>query len=129
MKTAVMEVVAQQFRPEFIYRIDEMVVFHPLGREHIRAITDMQLSHLRKRLRERDMVLVLTDAAKDKLGEAGFDPVYVARPLKRAIQHMLENPLAHAILASRCVPGDVIEVDIAGNELQFRKGTRPAPAT
>ena len=129
MKAAVMEVVAQQFRPEFINRIDEVVVFHPLGREHIRAITDIQLSHLRKRLRERDMDLVLTDAAKDKLGEAGFDPVYGARPLKRAIQHLLENPLAHAILASRFVPGDVIEVELAGNELQFRKGTRPAPAT
>ncbi len=123
MKAAVMEIVTKHFRPEFINRIDEAVVFHPLGREHIRAITDIQLAYLRRRLKERDMDIVLTDAAKDKLGEAGFDPVYGARPLKRAIQQLVENPLAQDILAGRFNPGDLIEVDLAGNKLQFGKGT------
>jgi len=124
MKSAVMEIVGRHFRPEFVNRIDEVVVFHPLGREHIRRITDNQIGYLRKRLRERDMDLALTDAAKDKLGEAGFDPVYGARPLKRAIQQLVENPLAQAILAGRFMPGDVIEVDVSGDRLTFEKGTR-----
>ena len=124
MKSAVMEIVGRHFRPEFVNRIDEVVVFHPLGREHIRRITDIQIGYLRKRLRERDMDLALTDAAKDKLGEAGFDPVYGARPLKRAIQQLVENPLAQAILAGRFMPGDVIEVDVSGDRLTFEKGTR-----
>ncbi|MEK7321646.1 MAG: ATP-dependent chaperone ClpB [Pseudomonadota bacterium] len=121
MKDAVMEIVTKHFRPEFVNRIDEAVVFHPLGREHIRSITDIQLSYLRKRLRDRDMDLLLSDAAKDKLGEAGFDPVYGARPLKRAIQQLVENPLAQALLAGRFMPGDVIEVNLAGEQLSFAK--------
>jgi len=124
MKDAVMEIVAKHFRPEFVNRIDEVVVFHPLGREHIRSISDIQLSYLRKRLRERDMDLLLSDAAKDKLGEAGFDPVYGARPLKRAIQQLVENPLAQAILAGQFVPGDMIRVDVAGDRLQFSREKR-----
>ncbi len=128
MKDAVMEIVSKHFRPEFVNRIDEVVVFHPLGREHIRAIADIQLSYLRQRLRERDMDITLSDAAKDKLGEAGFDPIYGARPLKRAIQQLVENPLAQAILAGRFIPGDVIQVDVAGHELQFRKGAGPESA-
>jgi ATP-dependent Clp protease ATP-binding subunit ClpB len=99
MKAAVMEIVGHQFRPEFINRVDEVVVFHPLGREQIRAIADIQLGFLRRRLAERDMQLVVSERALDRLGEAGFDPVYGARPLKRAIQQQLENPLARAILA------------------------------
>ena len=111
MKAAVMEVVGQHFRPEFINRVDEAVVFHPLGREQIRSITTIQIDYLRKRLAERELGLELTDAALDKLGEAGFDPVYGARPLKRAIQQQLENPLAQEILAGRFAPGDVVQVD------------------
>ena len=122
MKDAVMEIVSKHFRPEFVNRIDEVVVFHPLGREHIRAISEIQLSYLRRRLRERDMDIELSDAAKDKLGEAGFDPVYGARPLKRAIQQLVENPLAQAILSGRFVPGDLIRVDVADKQLQFSKG-------
>ena len=122
MKQAVMETVGQYFRPEFINRIDEVVVFHPLQREEIRAIARIQIGQLRARLVERDMDLQLTDAALDRLGEAGFDPVYGARPLKRAIQHELENPLAQAILAGRFGPGDLIEVDAGPDGLLFRKG-------
>ena len=128
MKTAVMEVVASHFRPEFINRIDDVVVFHPLGREQIRAITGIQIDHLRRRLAERDLGLELSEAALDRLGEAGFDPVYGARPLKRAIQQQLENPLAQEILAGRFHPGDIIQVDVEGDVLVFRKGESHASA-
>jgi ATP-dependent Clp protease ATP-binding subunit ClpB len=122
MKDAVMDVVAQHFRPEFINRIDDVVVFHALGREQIHAITLIQTGYLRKRLRERDMDIELSSAALDKLGEAGFDPVYGARPLKRAIQQMLENPLAQEILAGRFAPGDVIRADVEAGRMIFKKG-------
>ncbi len=128
MKAAVMDVVGAHFRPEFINRIDEAVVFHPLGREQIRAITTIQIDYLRKRLAERDLGLTLSEAALDRLGEAGFDPVYGARPLKRAIQHQLENPLAQEILAGRFQPGQVIEVDVEGEKLVFRIGRSQASA-
>ncbi|HFE32156.1 MAG TPA: AAA family ATPase, partial [Gammaproteobacteria bacterium] len=130
MKTAVLEVVGDHFRPEFINRIDEVVVFHPLGREQIRAITSIQVEYLRHRLQDRDMDLELSEAALDKLGEAGFDPVYGARPLKRAIQHQVENGLAQEILAGHFVPGDVIRVDVEGDRLVFRKkeGVRASAA-
>jgi ATP-dependent Clp protease ATP-binding subunit ClpB len=121
IKETVMEVVGHHFRPEFINRVDEVVVFHPLMREQIRAIADIQIDYLRKRLVERDMRLQLSEAALDKLGEAGFDPVYGARPLKRAIQQRIENPLAQAILSSEFLPGDTIEVDVQGGEMQFSK--------
>ena len=121
MKGAVLEIVGQHFRPEFINRIDELVVFRPLGRDQIRAITDIQIGHLRARLRERDMDLRLTDAALDLLGAAGFDPVYGARPLRRAIQQRLENPLAQRILAGDYGEGDLVEVDVAGGELSFTR--------
>jgi len=127
MKSAVMEVVGAHFRPEFINRIDEAVVFHPLGREQIRSITSIQIGYLRKRLAERDLGLELSEAALDRLGEAGFDPVYGARPLKRAIQQQLENPLAQEILAGRFQPGQVIQVDADGGQLLFR--TRGAHAS
>ncbi|MBI5039797.1 MAG: AAA family ATPase, partial [Gammaproteobacteria bacterium] len=128
MKAAVMEVVGSHFRPEFINRIDEAVVFHPLGRAQIRAISTLQLGYLRTRLLDRDMDISLSEAALDQLGEAGFDPVYGARPLKRAIQQQLENPLAQAILSGKFGPGDVIEVALDGEQLSFRKGTRKASA-
>ncbi len=121
MKTAVMEVVGQHFRPEFINRVDETVVFHPLGREEIRRITDIQIRHLRQRLEERDIELDVSGAALDKLGEAGFDPIYGARPLKRAIQQQLENPLAQDLLAGRFGPGDTVRVDVEGDRLVFGK--------
>ncbi|EHQ51047.1 ATP-dependent chaperone ClpB [Ectothiorhodospira sp. PHS-1] len=119
MKAAVMEVVGTHFRPEFINRVDEVVVFHPLGRDQIRAITTIQLDYLRRRLADRDLRLTVSEAALDRLGEAGFDPVYGARPLKRAIQQQLENPLAQRILRGEYGPGDVVAVDCAGEGLTF----------
>ena len=112
MKSAVMEVVTQNFRPEFINRIDDIVVFHPLGGAQIRAIVDIQLGLLRKRLYERGMELSLDDKARDLLGEAGFDPVYGARPLKRAIQQQIENPLAQLLLQGAFGGGDRIRVSV-----------------
>ncbi len=126
IKETVMQVVGQHFRPEFINRVDEVVVFHPLMKEQIRAIADIQIDYLRKRLLERDMGLELTIAALDKLGEAGFDPVYGARPLKRAIQQRIENPLAQAILGGKFLPGDTILVDVEGGEMSFAKGRQSA---
>ena len=122
MKDAVMEVVGQHFRPEFINRVDETVVFHPLARDQLKGIAAIQLDYLRQRLVDRDMGLRLSDKALEKLVEAGFDPVYGARPLKRAIQQQLENPLAQALLKGEFGPGDTIEVDVAGSEMVFRKG-------
>ncbi len=126
MKRAVLEIVGQHFRPEFINRVDEVVVFHPLAREQIHTIANIQIEYLRLRLRERDMDLTLSEAALDQIGAAGFDPVYGARPLKRAIQQHIENPLAQDILAGRFQPGDVIQVDVKGGRLTFQKGKRKA---
>jgi ATP-dependent Clp protease ATP-binding subunit ClpB len=120
MKASVMEIVTQHFRPEFINRVDDTVVFHPLGREHIRAIVDIQLGYLQERLAGRDMKIVLSEAARDRLANAGFDPVYGARPLKRAIQQQVENPLAQEILQGRFKPGDVIEVGLTDDQLEFQ---------
>ena len=119
MKSAVMEIVSQHFRPEFINRVDDVVVFHPLGREHIRKIVDIQLGYLHDRLAEREMTIILSDAARDRLAEAGFDPVYGARPLKRAIQQQVENPLAQEILKGKFKPGDSIEIGVAEDRLEF----------
>jgi ATP-dependent Clp protease ATP-binding subunit ClpB len=120
MKAAIMEIVSTHFRPEFINRVDDVVVFHPLSREHIRSIVDIQLGYLHARLADRDMHIHLSDAARDKLSEAGFDPVYGARPLKRAIQQQVENPLAQEILQGKFKPGDVIEVGVKEDELEFQ---------
>ncbi len=122
MKSMVMAQVADHFRPEFINRIDEAVVFHPLGRAQIRAIASLQIGYLRQRLADRQMGLEVTEAALDRLGEAGFDPVYGARPLKRTIQQELENPLARCILAGEFGPNDTVAVDIGDSGLIFRKG-------
>ncbi|HNI23542.1 MAG: ATP-dependent chaperone ClpB [Proteobacteria bacterium] len=111
MKAAVMAILAGHFRPEFLNRVDETVVFHPLGREQIRSIAAIQIEGLRKRLAARDIALEVGAGALDKLGEAGFDPVYGARPLKRTIQQMLENPLAKRILAGEFGPGDTVLVE------------------
>jgi len=121
MKEAVMQVVTQHFRPEFINRVDDIVVFHSLGREQIRSIVDIQLGRLRQRLAERDITLRLDDDARDKIGEAGFDTVYGARPLKRAIQAQIENPLAQQILRGEFIPGDRVVAKLKRDALVFEK--------
>jgi len=120
MKAAVMEDVSSHFRPEFVNRIDDLVVFHPLSRKHIRKIVDIQLGYLRDRLADRDIRIRLSEHARDKLANAGFDPVYGARPLKRAIQQQVENPLAQEILQGKFKPGDVIEVGVTDDRLDFQ---------
>ncbi|UQB43062.1 ATP-dependent chaperone ClpB [Thiomicrospira microaerophila] len=119
MKSAVMEVVGGHFRPEFVNRIDDIVVFHPLGKGQIRAITDIQLESLRQRLTDIDLKIEVSIPALDVLGEAGFDPVYGARPLKRVIQQRLENPLAQRILKGEFQPGSTIHVELEDGELNF----------
>ncbi len=121
MKSSLMEIVGTHFRPEFVNRIDDVVVFHPLGREHIRKIVDIQLGYLHDRLAERDIQIELSDAARDKLADAGFDPVYGARPLKRAIQQQVENPLAQEILQGKFKPGSVIRVGVKDDHLEFEE--------
>ena len=120
IRDAVMGIVGTHFRPEFINRIDEAVVFHALGREHIRGILDVQLSYLRARLEDMDYGFELSDAVAEKLCEAGYDPVYGARPLKRAIQVHLENPLAGALLKGQFSPGSIIHADVSSTgEMTF----------
>jgi ATP-dependent Clp protease ATP-binding subunit ClpB len=122
MKASVLGVVQAHFRPEFINRLDEIVVFRPLDKTQIRAIARIQLTYLEKRLAERQLKLEVSDAALALLGNVGFDPVYGARPLKRAIQQQLENPLARQILEGRFQSGDTVEVAAEGGQLVFRKG-------
>ena len=114
IKAAVMNAVNQHFRPEFVNRIDEIVVFHPLGQEQMAGIADIQISRLRKRLQEHDMDIVLSDEAMTQLVAVGYDPVYGARPLKRAIQQAIENPLSVKLLSGEFVAGDTIKVDVDG---------------
>ena len=121
MKASVLGVVQAHFRPEFINRLDELVVFRPLDKTQIRAIAHIQLTYLEQRLAERQLKLEVSDAALTLLGNVGFDPIYGARPLKRAIQQQLENPLAREILAGTFVPGDTIVVDAEGSALRFHK--------
>ncbi|MEE9595797.1 MAG: AAA family ATPase, partial [Acidiferrobacterales bacterium] len=121
IKEAVMEIVGNYFRPELVNRIDEIVVFRPLGREQLHRIAAIQVQYLRARLAARDMGLELTDRALDKLAEAGFDPVYGARPLKRAIQKAIENPLAQEVLAGKFGPGDIIIVDEREDTFMFAR--------
>ncbi|MCI7718201.1 ATP-dependent chaperone ClpB [[Pasteurella] aerogenes] len=116
MKEVVMSVVSRHFRPEFINRIDETVVFHPLGKENIRAIASIQLQRLVKRMETHGYQLQFSDAALDFIGEVGYDPIYGARPLKRAIQQEVENPLSQAILSGKVIPGKLITIDyVDGN--------------
>lgn len=121
MKDAVMEIVSTHFRPEFINRVDEVVVFHPLDREQIHEIANIQIDTLRRRLREKNLQLDLTESALNHLAAIGYDPVYGARPLKRALQQIIENPLARDILQGQFLPGDKIQVDYKGNEIVFKK--------
>ncbi|WP_272520554.1 ATP-dependent chaperone ClpB [Providencia sp. PROV223] len=117
MKDMVMEVVSHSFRPEFINRIDEVVVFHPLGKEQITNIANIQLARLYKRLEEHGYEVSATPAALEKIGEAGFDPIFGARPLKRAIQQEIENPLAQEILSGKLLPGKPVILDVENDEI------------
>jgi ATP-dependent Clp protease ATP-binding subunit ClpB len=121
VKLAVMAEVRGHFRPEFINRIDEIVVFHGLDDKHIGSIARIQLQILEQRLKRMDMAMDVTEAALQKIAEAGYDPVYGARPLKRAVQQQIENPLSKQILEGRFGPKDTIRIDAEGNELVFRK--------
>jgi ATP-dependent Clp protease ATP-binding subunit ClpB len=129
---AVMEELRKHFRPEFLNRLDETVVFHQLGREQLRSIVDIQLRRFEKRLKARDLLLQIDDAAKDLLGNLGYDPTYGARPLKRVIQKRLENPLAEQILSGHFVAGDSVVVRAGDNgELVMERKQGPeavAPA-
>lgn len=122
MKQAVLDVVRDHFRPEFLNRIDELVVFHPLTKKEIHAITELQINHLKQRLLEKNMTLELTPEALDYLAEIGYDPVYGARPLKRAIQQSLENKLAQALLKGEFAIGDTIKVHRKNDELVLLHG-------
>ncbi|MGA4607458.1 ATP-dependent chaperone ClpB [Pseudoalteromonas maricaloris] len=119
LKERVMGVLASQFRPEFINRIDETVVFHPLINEHIKEIASIQLDRLSKRLTEKGFALELSEAALDKIAASGFDPVYGARPLKRAVQQYIENPLAQDLLQGKFVTGDTIKVEVVDDQIVF----------
>lgn len=125
MKEAVLGVLGQHFRPEFLNRIDETVVFHPLDKEQIRLIADISINQVRARLLEKELSLKITESALDFLAGAGYDPVYGARPLRRAIQQYLENPLAQDILSGQFTPGDVIEVDLKQDKLALTKASVP----
>jgi ATP-dependent Clp protease ATP-binding subunit ClpB len=121
IKAAVMAEVKNHFRPEFVNRIDEVVVFHALGEDNIKAIARIQLRVLQNRLAKLDYGLEVSEAAVSELAKVGFDPVYGARPLKRAIQSEVENPLAKAILEGRFAPKDAISVDWRGGKMMFEK--------
>ena len=124
MKSLVMESVTQHFRPEFINRVDDIVVFHALAQEQVRAIANIQIEILRKRLLAQDIKLEIDSAALDLVGQSGFDPVYGARPLKRSIQDLIENPLAERILSADFSAGDVISVKATNNGLEFEKSIK-----
>jgi ATP-dependent Clp protease ATP-binding subunit ClpB len=128
VKLAVMGEVKSHFRPEFINRIDELVVFHALGEDQIKSIARIQLQVLKARLAKMDYGLEVADGAVAELAKTGFDPVYGARPLKRAIQSELENPLAKAILEGRFAPRDTIRVDYRGGKMTFEKAPARAAA-
>ena len=123
LKSRVMEVLASQFRPEFINRIDETVVFHPLINEHIKEIANIQLERLRQRLTDKGFELTLSEAALEKIAASGFDPVYGARPLKRAVQQYIENPLAQDLLQGKFISGDTIKVDVLDDKIVFNNAS------
>jgi ATP-dependent Clp protease ATP-binding subunit ClpB len=121
IKAAVMGEVKNHFRPEFINRIDEIVIFHALGKDHVRSIAQIQLDRLAQRLAERDLRLEVSDEALDEIAKVGFDPLYGARPLKRAIQSQIENPVARLILEGRFGPNDVVPVDLQNGDFSFSR--------
>jgi ATP-dependent Clp protease ATP-binding subunit ClpB len=124
MKSAVMDVVTMNFRPEFINRIDESVVFHPLDKAELRGIASVQLALLQRRLADRDLNLSIDDELLNKVMEIGFDPIYGARPLKRALQQLVENPLAEAILSGAFSPGSCIIGRLRDGVTVFLEGQR-----
>jgi ATP-dependent Clp protease ATP-binding subunit ClpB len=128
VKVAVMAEVKSHFRPEFVNRIDEVVVFHSLADDNIRAIARIQLKYLAARLSKMEYGFDISDAAVAEIAKAGFDPVYGARPLKRAIQSQIENPLAKSILEGRFAPKDTIRVDYRGSRMIFEKEPAKAAA-
>jgi ATP-dependent Clp protease ATP-binding subunit ClpB len=122
VKIAVLAEVKASFRPEFVNRIDEIVVFQPLAEAQIASIAKIQMKALETRLAKLEIRLAVSDAALKSIAAAGFDPVYGARPLKRAIQQQVENPLAREILAGRYAAGDTVKVGVTGGEVTFAKG-------
>ena len=124
LKDRLMDALRHTFRPEFLNRIDEIVTFRSLGMEELHRIVDIQLADLGKRLLERKLKLELSAAAREKLAEQGYDPVFGARPLKRTVQRMIENPLALELLAGRFSEGDTVRVDSDGEALRFTKEDR-----
>ena len=126
IKLAVMAEVKTAFKPEFVNRIDEVVVFHALDEKHILSIAKIQLGYLEKRLEAMDMELQVDDAVLQQIAEVGFDPVFGARPLKRAIQASIENPLAREILEGNFAAGDVVRVVLRGGSITFSKGLQEA---
>jgi ATP-dependent Clp protease ATP-binding subunit ClpB len=125
MKEAVLDELRRQFRPEFLNRVDEIVVFHALSLEHLKEIVGIQLGRLRQRLAERHITLELTDAAKEHLVRTGHDPAYGARPLKRAIQREVETPLGRMLLKGEARDGQLVVVDYKGGELTFTPQEQP----
>ena len=121
MKTKVMEVLRHHFKPEFLNRLDDIIIFHSLDRDQIKQIVDIQIGRLNKRLAERKLTVVLDNSARQMLANEGFDPAFGARPLKRAIQRLVENPLALEILAGKFLPGETIEATADGDHLRFVK--------
>ena len=129
IKDLVLEEVKKTFRPEFLNRVDELIVFHPLTRDHIKKIIDILLRDMRKRLAEKNMQLKLTKEAKEFLVDRGFDPVYGARPLKRAIQKYVEDPLSEELLKGKFQEGDIIVCKVSKGTLKFSKRRKTVGAT
>jgi len=127
VRNAVIAVLRDHFRPEFLNRIDEVIVFKPLSEDQLTAIVDIQLNRLQNRLAERRVKLVVTEAARKLLAQRGWDPVYGARPLKRAIQRLVQDPLAMMLLEAKFTEGDTVTVDVQHGELTFTKATTPTP--
>jgi ATP-dependent Clp protease ATP-binding subunit ClpB len=129
VREAVLEVLREHFKPEFLNRVDDIVIFHQLSREQIGDIIEIQLERLRRMLADRDMHLVLDDSAKQLLAREGYDPMYGARPLKRAIQTLIQNPLASKLLRGEVLPGQTIRVSADGDQMQFTTETAAEAAT
>jgi ATP-dependent Clp protease ATP-binding subunit ClpB len=119
MRDKVLDTLRKHFRPEFLNRIDETVIFHALRRHEIRSIAELQIKRIENRLSDRKISLQLSEAAKDLIANIGYDPAYGARPLKRAIQREIENPIANKILEGTILEGQVIHIDVENNQLTF----------
>jgi ATP-dependent Clp protease ATP-binding subunit ClpB len=128
VRPLVMQELRNTLRPEFLNRIDEVVIFAPLGRAELAKIVDIQVGHLRRRLADKRIELELTDAAKALLGREGYDPTFGARPLKRTIQRMIQDPLALKLLEREFVEGDTVTADAEGDQIVFRRTVRAEPA-